>query len=152
MSYVQQVLQPGETLRFQTNIHWFVYLYAIAAVVIALAFLLWFYLDPTMNVLLLYGAILFGIIALVLAAPAWIKRLGTEIAVTDRRIISKSGLVQRHTTEVNIDKVESVDVDQPILGRLFGYGSITVRGTGEGITTLHNIAQPLEFRNTVMVR
>jgi uncharacterized membrane protein YdbT with pleckstrin-like domain len=152
MSYVQQVLQPGETLRFQTNIHWFVYLYAIAAVVIALAFLLWFYLDPTMNVLLLYGAILFGIIALVLAVPAWIKRLGTEIAVTDRRIISKSGLVQRHTTEVNMDKVESVDVDQSILGRLFGYGSITVRGTGEGIATLHNIAQPLEFRNTVMVR
>ncbi len=152
MSYVQQVLQPGETLRFQTNIHWFVYLYAIAAVVIALAFLLWFYLDPTMNVLLLYGAILFGIIALVLAAPAWIKRLGTEIAVTDRRIISKSGLVQRHTTEVNMDKVESVDVDQSILGRLFGYGSITVRGTGEGIATLHNIAQPLEFRNTVIVR
>ena len=51
-----------------------------------------------------------------------------------------------------MDKVESVDVDQSILGRLFGYGSITVRGTGEGIATLHNIAQPLEFRNTVMVR
>jgi uncharacterized membrane protein YdbT with pleckstrin-like domain len=151
MSYVQQVLQPGETLRFQTNIHWFVYLYAIVALVVALVFLLWYYLDPSMNVLLLYGAAVFGIIALVLAIPAWLKRFGTEIAVTDRRIISKTGLVQRHTTEVNMDKVESVDVDQSIFGRLFGYGSITVRGTGEGIATLHNIAHPLEFRNKVMV-
>jgi uncharacterized membrane protein YdbT with pleckstrin-like domain len=152
MSYVQQVLQPGETLRFQTNIHWFAYLYAIVALLIALAFLLWYYLDPSTNVLLLYGAILFGIVSIALAIPALLKRLGTEIAVTDRRIISKSGLVQRHTTEVNMDKVESVDVDQSIFGRLFGYGSITVRGTGEGIATLHNIARPLEFRNTVMVR
>jgi uncharacterized membrane protein YdbT with pleckstrin-like domain len=152
MSYVQQVLQPGETLRFQTNIHWFVYLYAIVALVIALALLLWFYLDPSMDVLPLYGAAVSGIIALVLAIPAWLKRFGTEIAVTDRRIISKTGLVQRHTTEVNMDKVESVDVDQSIFGRLFGYGSITVRGTGEGIATLHNIAHPLEFRNKVMVR
>jgi uncharacterized membrane protein YdbT with pleckstrin-like domain len=152
MSYVQQVLQPGETLRFQTNLHWFVYLYAIVAVVIALTFLISYYADPSMNILLLYGAGVFGIVAVVLAIPAWLKRFGTEIAVTDRRIISKTGLVQRHTTEVNMDKVESVDVDQSILGRLFGYGSITVRGTGEGIATLHNIARPLEFRNTVMVR
>jgi uncharacterized membrane protein YdbT with pleckstrin-like domain len=152
MSYVQQVLQPGETVRFQTNLHWFVYLYAIVALVIALIFLISYYADPSMNVLLLYGAGVFGIVAVVLAIPAWLKRLGTEIAVTDRRIIAKSGLIQRHTTEVNMDKVESVDVDQSIFGRLFGYGSITVRGTGEGIATLHNIARPLEFRNKVMVR
>ena len=152
MSYVEQVLQPGETLRFQTNLHWFVYLYAIVALLIALALWLWYYLDPSANVILLYGAILFGIVSVVLAIPAWLQRLGTEIAVTDRRIISKSGLVQRHTTEVHMDKVESVDGDQSIFGRLFGYGSITVRGTGEGIAALHNIARPLAFRNTVMVR
>src|SRR5690242_1961142 len=114
MSYVKQVLQPGETLRFQTNLHWFIYLYAIVALVLALAFLISYYMDPSMSVLLLYGGILFGIVAVVLAIPAWLKRLGTEIAVTDRRIIAKYGLVQRHTTEVNLDKVESVDVDQSI--------------------------------------
>jgi uncharacterized membrane protein YdbT with pleckstrin-like domain len=152
MSYVQQVLQPGETVRFQTNIHWFVYLYAILALVVALALLLWYYNDANGNLLLLYGALVFGVCAVVLAIPAWLKRLGTEVAVTDRRIISKSGLIQRHTTEVNMDKVESVDVDQSIFGRLFDYGSITIRGTGEGIATLRNIAAPLEFRNTVMVR
>jgi uncharacterized membrane protein YdbT with pleckstrin-like domain len=152
MSYVQKVLQPDETLRFQTNLHWVVYLYAVVALVIALALLLWFYLDPNMNILLLYGAVLFGIVAVVLATPTWLKRFGTEIAVTNRRIIYKKGLIQRHTTEVNMDKVESVDVNQSIFGRLFGYGSITVRGTGEGIATLHNIAHPLEFRNKVMVR
>lgn len=152
MSYVQQVLQPGETLRFQTTLHWSVYLYAIVALVIALGLLLWYYAGGSMNLLSLYGAGLFGIVAALLAIPAWLNRLGTEFAVTNRRIISKNGLVQRRTTEINLDKVESVEVDQSIFGRLFDYGSITVRGTGEGIATLHDIARPLEFRNKVMVR
>jgi uncharacterized membrane protein YdbT with pleckstrin-like domain len=77
--------------------------------------------------------------------------LSTEIAVTDRRIIYKRGLIQRHTIEINMDKVESVDVDQSILGRLFDYGTITVRGTGEGIEPLRNISTPIALRNAVMV-
>jgi len=86
----------------------------------------------------------FTLTALVLAIPAWLRRFATEVAVTDRRVIYKTGLIQRHTIEINIDKVESADVDQSILGRLFGFGSITIRGTGEGIEPLRNIAQPLE--------
>jgi uncharacterized membrane protein YdbT with pleckstrin-like domain len=152
MSYVQQVLQPDETLRFRTSIHWFVFIYAVLALAIALAFLGWYLAVENPSGLLLYGAGVFGAVAVLLAIPAWLKRIGTEIAVTDRRIISKRGLIRRRTTEVNMDKVESVDVDQSVLGRLLGYGSVTVRGTGEGIATLHDIAHPLEFRNKVMVR
>jgi uncharacterized membrane protein YdbT with pleckstrin-like domain len=61
-------------------------------------------------------------------------------------------LIQRHTIEINIDKIESADVDQSILGRIFGFGSITIRGTGEGVEPLRNIAQPLQLRNAVLVR
>ena len=63
---------------------------------------------------------------------AWFRRWTTEIDVTNRRIVYKCGLIKRHTVEMNMDKVESVDVDQSIFGRLLNYGDITIRGTGEG--------------------
>src|SRR5215208_1232376 len=84
--------------------------------------------------------------------PAWLKRFGTEIAVTDRRVIYKTGLVQPDTTEINMAKIESVDVSQSILGRVFDFGTLTIRGTGETIEALRNIASPLQFRNAIMVR
>jgi uncharacterized membrane protein YdbT with pleckstrin-like domain len=87
----------------------------------------------------------------ILFIPAWMRRLGTEIAVTDRRIILKRGLIQRHTIEINMDKVESVDVDQSILGRIFDYGTVTVHGTGTGIEPLRNVSAPIALRNAVMV-
>src|SRR5829696_7458968 len=97
--------------------------------------------------------ILSGLSALagvLLFIPAWLKR--TEIAVTDRRVIYKTGLVQRETTEINMAKIESVDVSQSILGRVFDFGTLTIRGTGETIEELRNIASPLQFRNAIMVR
>jgi uncharacterized membrane protein YdbT with pleckstrin-like domain len=54
--------------------------------------------------------------------------------------------------EISMDKVESVDVDQGVLGRVFGYGDVTVRGTGEGVEPLRNVAAPIALRNAVMVR
>jgi uncharacterized membrane protein YdbT with pleckstrin-like domain len=152
MSYVTQVLQPGETLRFRTNIHWFVYLKALVALIVGLALLGWYYAEGQSVFILLFGGVVFTLTALVLAIPAWLRRFGTEVAVTDRRVIYKTGLIQRHTIEINIDKIESADVDQSILGRMFGFGSITIRGTGEGVEPLRNIAQPLQLRNAVLVR
>jgi uncharacterized membrane protein YdbT with pleckstrin-like domain len=152
MSYVAEVLQPGETLRFSTNIHWLVYLKAILALIVGLVLLRWYYAEGQSVFVLLFGGVVFTLTAVILAVPAWLRRFGTEVAVTDRRVIYKTGLVQRHTIEINIDKIESADVDQSILGRLFGFGSITIRGTGEGVEPLRNIAQPLQLRNAVLVR
>jgi len=87
-----------------------------------------------------------------LAFGAWFRRWTTEIDVTDRRIVYKRGFIRRHTVEMNMDKVESVDVDQSILGRMLNYGDITVWGTGVGIEPLYNIDVPLEFRNQVTAR
>jgi uncharacterized membrane protein YdbT with pleckstrin-like domain len=152
MSYVTEVLQPGETLRFSTNIHWFVYLKAILALIVGLVLLGWYYAEGQSVFVLLFGGVVFTLTAVILAVPAWLRRFGTEVAVTDRRVIYKTGLIQRHTIEINIDKIESADVDQSIVGRLFGFGSITIRGTGEGVEPLRNIAQPLQLRNAVLVR
>jgi uncharacterized membrane protein YdbT with pleckstrin-like domain len=68
--------------------------------------------------------------------PAWVKRRTTELAVTNRRVIYKRGFVRRHTIEMNMDKVESVDVDQSFWGRIFNYGTIVVHGTGGSLEPL----------------
>jgi uncharacterized membrane protein YdbT with pleckstrin-like domain len=152
MSYVAEVLQPDEVVRFRTNVHGLVYWRAAIAGLIGLGLLIWYYADGKTHLLILIGAIVFLVTAVLLGLPAWLKRFGTEVAVTDRRVIYKTGIFQRRTIEISMDKIESVDVEQSILGRLFGYGSVTVRGTGEAVEPLRDIADPIPFRNAIMVR
>ena len=150
MSYVREVLQPGEEIRFRTNVHWLVYLPALVMFVVGVAFALWYTATASQHLMLLILSCLSAVAGVLLFIPAWLKRFGTEIAVTDRRVIYKT--VQRDTTEINMAKIESVDVSQSILGRVFGFGTLTIRGTGETIEALRNIASPLQFRNAIMVR
>jgi uncharacterized membrane protein YdbT with pleckstrin-like domain len=95
------------------------------------------------------AAILFALLALSAGLRAFIRRTTTELAVTDHRVIYKRGLLARHTIEMNRDKVESVDVDQSLLGRIFGYGTIVVRGTGGSLEPIRNIGDPLTFRSHI---
>jgi len=148
MSYVKSVLQPGEHVRYATNLHWTIYLPGFLLLVLA-AVVYWFGHQAR-------GAWIWdGLAALVFACAAvllfaaWFRRWTTEIAVTDRRIIYKRGFIRRRTIEMHLDKVESVDVDQTILGRIFNYGDIIIRGVGVGIEPLVNIDSPLTFRNHV---
>jgi uncharacterized membrane protein YdbT with pleckstrin-like domain len=78
-------------------------------------------------------------------APA-IDRWQSEFVITNRRIIIKTGFISRKTVEMNLSKIESVNVDQSIVGRILRYGSITIIGTGGTKETFHNIAKPIEFR------
>ena len=96
-----------------------------------------------------------GILFIVAAAwlfHAWFRRWTTEIAVTDRRIIYKRGFIRRRTIEMHLDKVESVDVNQSILGRILNYGDVTILGVGEGKETIATIASPLAFRSYITAR
>ncbi len=79
----------------------------------------------------------------------WFGWWTTEIAVTNLRVIYKTGLVKRRTKEMNMDKVESVEVDQSILGRILDYGKVTITGTGAGLEALSGVAQPIELRNSI---
>ena len=151
-SYVEKVLQPGETIAFRGTIHWLVYLPALFFGLFAVAGAVLSAMAATdTDKDIAYALIGFG---LVFGGPsflrAWFKRFTTEIAATDRRIILKHGFVRRQTVEMNMSKVESVDVNQSILGRIFDYGDILVRGTGAGLEPLSMIAHPLAFRNAVI--
>jgi uncharacterized membrane protein YdbT with pleckstrin-like domain len=151
MSYVNKVLQPGETLLFRGKLHWMVYVPAVvfAAVGIAGAVLAANHQDNTGYQVLAAAGLGLALIAFL---RGWMKRWTTEIAVTDRRVIVKHGFISRQTVEMHMDKVESVDVSQSILGRIFDYGDILIRGTGAGLEPLHNIQSPLALRNAVTAR
>jgi len=88
-------------------------------------------------------------VGIVVIALALIKRWATELAVTNRRVIAKFGLVSRRTIELNLSKLESIRVDQTVAGRLFNYGSIVLAGTGATLEPIPFIASPIAFRQAV---
>jgi uncharacterized membrane protein YdbT with pleckstrin-like domain len=96
-----------------------------------------------------YSAYALALVAVFLLIKQWLQLRVTEIAATDRRVIYKKGLIRRQTNEMNMDKVESVQIDQSILGRMLDYGNVTILGTGEGFETLRTIASPIELRNSI---
>ena len=153
MNYVTRVLQPGESVVHIARMHPIVFLAAVLWFAAALALLVAAMavqgdLRIAAEALAAFCAI-FGIAS---GVPALIRRATTELAVTDRRVIYKSGVIARHTLEMNRSKVESVDVDQSIFGRLLNYGDVTIHGTGEGWEPLRNIGAPLKLRNHVTAR
>jgi uncharacterized membrane protein YdbT with pleckstrin-like domain len=151
MRYIDRILQPGEALVYSGRIHWVVYGPAMLLAIVALAMLTQIKTGPT-GLSWLIASVAFWLAAGVTFASAWFRRWTTEIDVTDRRIVYKCGFIKRHTVEMNMDKVESVDVDQSIFGRLLNYGDVTIHGTGEGWEPLRNIGAPLKLRNHVTAR
>jgi uncharacterized membrane protein YdbT with pleckstrin-like domain len=152
MRYVDQVLQPGESVRQITTISWVSYLRGLAVWVAALVVLgatPGAASSPWLHFIGLMVAAALFLIGLYFVVLAWWRRMTTEVAVTNRRVIYKTGFINRHTVEMHMDKIESVDVDQSILGRLLNFGNITINGTGEGQTYIREIDHPLEFRSHV---
>jgi uncharacterized membrane protein YdbT with pleckstrin-like domain len=145
MSYLDQVLQPGEKILYRTTVSWTLFIPGIALLILAIIAYAALPSGLWANAVL----IIIGLPALFLLARAWFTRWTTEIAVTNSRVILKRGFIRRHTIEMNMDKVESVDVDQSLLGRIFNYGNITVRGTGSSFEPLKMIDHPLRFRSQV---
>jgi uncharacterized membrane protein YdbT with pleckstrin-like domain len=148
MSYVQRILQPGEQVRRVSSIHWIVYWPGIAVALLALV-AYWFSETRYLTGIWRYTAYALALFAVILLVKQWFELWVTEIAVTDRRIIYKKGFIRRQTNEMNMDKVESVQIDQSILGRMLDYGDVTILGTGEGFETLRTISSPIELRNSI---
>ena len=148
MSYVQRVLQPGEQVRHISSIHWIVYWPGVALALLAVV-AYWLSETRLLPGIWLYTAYALALVAVVLLIKQWFQLWVTKIAVTDRQVIYKKGLIRRQTNEMNMDKVESVQIDQTILGRMLNYGDVTILGTGEGFETLRTIASPIELRNSI---
>ncbi|HVO90693.1 MAG TPA: PH domain-containing protein [Casimicrobiaceae bacterium] len=143
-SYVEEIVGPGETVTYVGHVSFFAILGSLIGG----------------SVLIVAGAIaaLGGVVpigaAVAIVGIGWlasglIRRASTELAVTNRRVIAKFGLIRRSTVEINLSKIESVRVEQSVMGRLLGYGSIIVTGTGSTMDPIPFISRPIEFRQAL---
>ncbi len=101
----------------------------------------WYYIWGILLIAFFIGIIFFII--------AVLNVMTTELALTNKKVIAKFGFIRRSTIELNLDKVESISVEQGFIGRMFNFGSIIVRGTGGSQAPIPYIARPLEFRQQV---
>lgn len=152
--YIDEILQPGEKLLYSTTVHGIIYLPGLLAWVVALLLLPVAYGVEigSVKIVALACALLLSAYGLVAVVRAWFRRWSTEFDVTDRRIVHKYGFIERRTVEMNMDKVESVDVHQSILGRLLDYGDVVVHGVGESWEPVATIGSSLQFRNHITAR
>jgi len=158
MSYVESNLVPGETVIYQTRLHWVVMLrhLVLGCFLLALSGALLLYYthsqtgieSQTLRVMEIASAVLLvcGVVAILVGT---VRRNATEMAVTNRRVVIKTGLASRKTIEMLLNKVESIEVSETTAGRMLGYGTIVVIGTGGTPQPFHKIAHPLEFRSQV---
>jgi hypothetical protein len=139
MSYVNATLQTGERVTAAASRHWIIYARPLFWAGIGL--LLSAIADPVGVVVLL--------IALLSLIGSVFDNWTTELAVTDRRVIYKSGFIRRRTFEMNMGKIESVVVKQSLLGRLLDFGTIRVKGTGQSVENFKSIRRPLAVRESI---
>ncbi|WP_428660399.1 PH domain-containing protein [Reyranella sp.] len=155
MAYVDSVLQPGETVKVIGRLHWTIFLRAFLLAAVSLVVMLYGEKSISRSIgrTFVYLGWIGLAVATVLFLHAAFKRWTTELSVTTHRVIYKRGFIWRHTVEMNMDKVETVNVDQSILGRILGYGTIHVLGTGQGgINSLHGMGAPIAVRNAITAR
>ncbi len=152
MSYAEHNLISGETITFHGRLH---------VIVLMKALLLTLVIDVVAAGLVFAGAsqpdatgyvvaalFLFVVSGMVLGA-ALLSRKAAEFAVTNKRVIVKLGIVHKRTSEIFLNKVETVGVGQSLWGRMLGFGTIAMRGTGGTTEEFHQIADPFEFRRQV---
>ena len=153
MGYVNENLIQGEKVTYRAPLHWKVLTGPVLVSVLMLAAAIGAFKQAwsaagTSRGFLIAGAILL-LISAILIVRAWITISSAEFAVTNRRVILKTGFIHNKTAEMFLSKIESVVVEQTIFGRIFGYGSIELRGTGGSLEPFSNISRPLEFRRQI---
>jgi uncharacterized membrane protein YdbT with pleckstrin-like domain len=164
MSYVERSLVPGETLLYETRHHWLVLIgpLLVSVVLAALAVGLLAEAFQAKNgkglavgasVTEIHAMEIGAVVLLVVAIATFVygiaKRNATEMAVTNRRVLIKTGLGSRRTLDLMLSRVESIGVEETFFGRMLGFGSVVVRGTGGTPESFMMIAHPQEFRRSV---
>jgi membrane protein YdbS with pleckstrin-like domain len=153
MAYYTKVLQPDERVLVVGRLHWSIYSRALTVLVLGIALLAGSsrLIDPDWQRYAEIAAAAIGLFGLLLLLAAWVRRRATEIVVTDRRVIFKRGVLSRHTVEMNVSKIETVDVEQGLAGRIWDYGTLLIRGTGAGFEPLAGVGSPIALRNAIVV-
>lgn len=146
-SYTESQLLPGERITYQARLHLLPFLPAYmgggllaAAGIVGLALEMWWLAIAGLG------------LALTILTWTHITRSTSEFCVTDKRVVIKVGWIRRRTHETMLEKVETIGVEQSLIGRLLDYGTIVIMGTGGTKEPFRNIARPLEFRRQVQAQ
>lgn len=142
MSYIDSHLLENETVILRTQLHWIMFVQPLAWLIAGLVI---YYLHPQLTLL----AIIPILFAIGLGIATAISYLSAEFGVTNKRVLIKVGFIRIDSIETLLSKVESIQVHQSIIGRLLGYGTIIVCGTGGSRDQFANIDDPLSFRKQV---
>ena len=125
-SYIQGALTNGETIEYQAKIS----IWSLAPLIVL----------GVLTISLMGIGLLFFL-------AAYLKYISTELAITNKRVIAKFGFVSRRTIEINLSKIESIQIEQGVLGRIGNFGSLIVSGAGNPQAPVPGISDPLAFRN-----
>jgi uncharacterized membrane protein YdbT with pleckstrin-like domain len=148
VGYVERHLLSGERVLYKTRLHWVLFVKPALVVLagVILVVLLRQVQDPWW--LWIFGAAV-ALVGLVWAFVHYVEVMTSEFAVTTSRLIFKVGLISRYTTELLLAKVESIGVQQGLIGRVLSYGDLTVTGTGGAREVFRRVRDPIGFRNHV---
>ncbi len=128
MGYIQESLSNGEEVKELFKLHWFAKIPMIIWIILAI---------PTLGVTLL------------LALWEWLKLRNIEQGVTNKRVIFKKGIISRKSEEIKISSIETVEIIQGVIGRIFGFGTVKVTGRGISDLVFKNINDPMDVKRKI---
>lgn len=146
MGYIEKNLLPGESIIYRTQISRIIFVYPLVALIIATIFAAMIWGSDAAGKTF---AILLFLVLVPMEVNAYFRYRTSEFGVTNNRVLFKVGLIRRKSLETMLSKIEGIEVDQGILGRIFNYGSIVIKGTGGTSNPFSQIDAPLDFRKKV---
>ena len=151
MSYIERSLGQGEQIVTRARFHWLYNLKAWLALLVPLTLLVavMVYADEMVREGLAIFAVALLVAGIVVFFTMMIHKWTTEIGITSHRLVKKTGFIALKTAEVAIPNIEGVRVKQGVWGRIFGYGSLRIEGTGDDSVDIPNIDDPVGFRRAI---
>lgn len=145
MGYIEKSLAGNEALIAKARFHWLYHVFGYTALVLFLAVAAYLYAELQAP----WFAAMVGVVGLIIFVCVMVPIWTTEIGVTSERVILKRGFLTRRTDEIELSAIEETNIDQGLLGRLLGFGRITLQGTGDDDVDIPPIADPLRFRKSI---
>lgn len=136
------VKETDNAIVYQARLHWILFFGPVALV--ALAWTINYYLRAPYELGWVIGAI-----AVIWEFVVWLTYHFSFLNIKKNRIVMCSGILVRQTVDIPMDKIESIDIRQSILGSIFQYGSLVITGTGGTRQSINFLNKPLTCRRYI---
>lgn len=149
MGFVQDNLIPNEEIIYEAKLHWAMFITPVFLIMLGLWFLVLSFAGGERTISCLCFAlpiILLGVLSGILSGVSYAT---SEFVLTNKKVTAKAGFIRRQSIELLLNKVESVNVDQSVMGRMLDYGTIIVTGSGGVKTPFKNIEDPIQLKNQI---